>query len=136
MQNIKPNSGRSNLAKIAAASESTVLRDAICETELKECQRKLQNDYNIKKSLEDPGRLRTVLKIRSFVYGRMADLYSIKGDNIMADYYRLLEDAIHVAVTQGELADQQRGIKGAQSKQQNGTKGRKIKAAKPDARKK
>ena len=113
MQNTKPNSGRSNLAKIAAASESTVLRDVLCETELKECQRKLQNDYNIKKSLEEPDKLRAILKIRSFVYGRMADLYSIKNDNIMADYYRLLEDAIHVAVTQGELADQQRGIKGA-----------------------
>ena len=135
MYKLRSNPNRNNLMKLAVASESTVLRDAICETELKECQRKLQYDYKITKSLEDPDELRATLKIRSFVYGRMADLYSIKGDNIMADYYRLLEDAIHLTVMQGELAGQQRGINGELSKQQNGTKGRKRKAAKPDARK-
>ena len=135
MQKLKSNPNRSDLTKLAAASESTVLRDAICETELKECRRKLQDDYAIKKSLEDPNRLRTILKIRSFIYGRMADLHSITKDYVMADYYRLLEDAINLAVMQGELADQQRGINGELSKQQNGTKDRKRKAAKPDARK-
>jgi len=123
MQNLKSSSNRSNMAKLAAASEAAVLRDALCETELKDCRRTLQ-EYEIKKSLLDGDKLRAMLKIRSFVYRRMADLYAIKEDRMMADYYRILEDAIHLAVAQGEL-----------SKQQNGIKGSKSKAAKPDAKK-
>ena len=105
MQRLKSSSNRSNLAKLAAASEAAVLRDALCETELKDCQRTLQ-EYEIKKSLLDRDKLRAMLKIRSFIYGRMADLYAIKEDRTMSDYYRLLEDAAHSAVIQGELKQQ------------------------------
>ena len=72
----------------------------------------------------DRDEIRALLKIRSFIYGRMADIYSIKDDNVMADYYRLMEDAAHSAVIQGEL-----------SKQQNNRKGRRSRAAKPEEKK-
>jgi hypothetical protein len=115
VQNLKSNSNRSNLTKLAAASEAAELRDALCETELRDCQRTL-HEYEIKKSLRDGNKLRAMLKIRSFVYGRMADIYAIKEDNIMADYYRLLEDAIHSAVIQGELSKQQNSRKSSRGK--------------------
>ena len=123
MQKLRSNPNRSALAKLAAASEAAELRDAICETELKDCQRTLQT-YEIKKSLLDRDEIRALLKIRSFIYGRMADIYSIKEDNVMADYYRLMEDAAHSAVIQGEL-----------SKQQNTRKHRRSRAAKPEEKK-
>ena len=122
MQRLKSSSNRSNLAKLAAASEAAVLRDALCETELKDCQRTLQ-EYEIKKSLLERDKLNAMLKIRSFIYGRMADLYAIKEDRTMSDYYRLLEDAIHAAVIQGELKQQN----GQQNGQHNGARGRPAK---------
>ena len=122
MQRLKSSSNRSNLTKLAASSEATLLRDALCENELKDCQRTLQ-EYEIKKSILDSDKLRTMLKIRSFIYGRMADLYTIKNDRIMADYYRLLEDATHSAVIQGELKQQN----GQQNGQHNGARGRPAK---------
>jgi hypothetical protein len=109
MQKRKVGQYNSSLSELASMSDYPLLRDAICDTELSSCQRKLQNDYKIKRSLEDPEELRSLLKIRSIIYRRMADLCAIKGDRIIADYYGLLESAIKSAIAHGEFAEQNGG---------------------------
>ena len=114
-----PNSG----SEKHATMHNSRTRDALCDAELKECQRKLQ-EYKIKGVLPDADKLRATMKARSVVYGRMADIYSVKEDRSMACYYRLLVDAIRTAVAHGEL-----------SEQQNGQEGRRAKAAKAETKK-
>lgn len=93
---------RTGMAELAANTLSDMLRNAVCDTELKECQRDLR-EYEIPKKMLDPEELRRRLTIRSYIYGRMADLYSIKGEPQMARLYHLLEDGLHNAVIHQEL---------------------------------
>lgn len=111
---------RTGMAELAAKSLSKLLRASICDTELKDCQRDLK-EYEIPKKMLDPEELRSRLTIRSYIYGRMSDLCTIKGEHQMARLYRLLEDGLHNAIIYSELPKHARhSDKGINDEQKSG----------------
>ncbi len=90
---------RTDLSSLATKSISTLLRDALCNTDLEAYRDELQR-LEIPKKLLDPEILRSLLRERSYVYGRMSKVCETKKDNFMARIYRSLEEATLIASTQ------------------------------------
>lgn len=103
MQKPKADLSGISLEKLASISNSK-LRDALCDAELKSCQRKLQKN-EITESVQDTGKIIEMLKARLSLYSRIEEIYVIKKDAISAEYYRLIENAIKAVLAHEELSD-------------------------------
>lgn len=90
---------RMDMASLATESISMLLRDALCDTDLRTYQKELQR-LKIPKKLLDPEILHSLLRERSYVYGRMSKVCETKKDNFMARIYRSLEEATLLASMQ------------------------------------
>lgn len=108
----------SSVAGSSTGSGTSMMRDALCDAVLKDCQRKLK-ESEIPQSMTDPEELRSRMKAKARIYDRMVELYAVKKDRDMESMYRLIKDAIRSAIAYYELTKQTKAAKQAKPAKQS-----------------